>query len=180
MLSEGVAERSVADSATSFDDFATRNLESSYRIAALILGDAVEAEDATHDAFVSAWRNWSTVRDPDRLDAWFGRILVNRCRDQLRRARRRRVVDISPELLEIPSRGDISTEAADREAVARAFATLEPDHRICVVLRYYGDLTVRQIADRTGVPEGTVKSRLHYALQAMRVTVGTDETEGPA
>lgn len=174
MLSEGVVEGVAATDAGSFEAFAARKLEPSYRIASLILGNAADAEDVTHDALVAAWRSWTSLRDPDRVDAWFGRILVNRCRDQLRQNRRHRVVDISAELLELPAGGDVSAEAADREAVARGFDQLDPDHRICVVLRYYGGRSIRQIAEETGVAEGTVKSRLHYALRAMRISLDTD------
>ena len=64
-----------------------RALDSAYRYATLILGDPTDAEDATHDAALIAWRRFSELRDPDRFDAWFGRILVNTCRDRLRSRR---------------------------------------------------------------------------------------------
>ena len=180
MLGEAVVERGVAGDAATFEAFAARKLDPSYRIATLIIGNAADAEDVTHDAFVAAWRAWSTLRDPDRLDAWFGRILINRCREHLRRGRRGRVVDISQELLELPAAGDHAVEFADREALARGFARLDPDRRICLVLRYYGDLSVREIADQTGIAEGTVKSRLHYGLRELRISLVTDAIGGPA
>ena len=97
MLKEQVLGGQKADArVASFDTLARRNLDSApYRLAALILRDPVEAQDATHDAFVQAWQKWSSLRDLDRFDAWFGRILVNVCRDRLRRGRRRQVHDIS-------------------------------------------------------------------------------------
>ena len=165
-----VAVEASVDAEVAFAAFAARKLDTSYRIASLIVGHA-DAEDVTHDAFVAAWRGWSTVRDPDRRDAWFGRILVNRCRDALRRQRRRPVVDISDAIGSLATTADVSSEAIDRDAIARAFARLRPDQRIVVVLRYYGDLTVPQIAAQTGLPEGTVKSRLHTSLRAMRVEI---------
>ena len=180
MLGEAVVERGVAGDAATFEAFAARKLDPSYRIATLIIGNAADAEDVTHDAFVAAWRAWSTLRDPDRLDAWFGRILINRCREHLRRGRRGRVVDISQELLELPAAGDHAVEFADREALARGFARLDPDRRICLVLRYYGDLSVREIAEQTGIAEGTVKSRLHYGLRELRISLVTDAIGGPA
>ena len=67
---------------------ATRQFSDSYRLASAILGDPNEARDAVHDAFVTAWRKWSTLRDHQRFDAWFGRIVVNTCRDRLRRGSR--------------------------------------------------------------------------------------------
>ncbi len=66
-----------------------------------------------------------------------------------------------------PAAPDIGT----RLAVSAAVAGLDPDHRIVVVLRYWADLTVDEIAERVGVPAGTVKSRLHYALRALAPTL---------
>ena len=178
VLTERAVRGVVADDAAVFAAFAARQLDPSYRLATIIVGNGADAEDATHDAFLSAWRHWSTVRDPDRLDAWFGRILVNSCRDLMRSRRRRPVViDVSAELLAVAAPDDVSTDTADREAVARGFARLGADHRICLVLRYYEDLTVRQIAERTGVPEGTVKSRLHHALRELRIGLVADSIE---
>ena len=57
-----------------FGAFVERALPQNYRLARAILGDPAEAEDATHDAFELAWKRWDTLRDPDLLDAWFGRI----------------------------------------------------------------------------------------------------------
>ena len=68
---------------TVFARFVELRLADHYRIAAVILGDPVEAQDATHDAMAQAWRGWSNLRDVERLDAWVGRILVNECRDRI-------------------------------------------------------------------------------------------------
>jgi RNA polymerase sigma-70 factor, ECF subfamily len=159
------------EDAAVFAEFASRRLEGAYRLASLIVGDAGDAQDATHDAFLSAWRHWGTLRDPVRVDAWFQRILVNTCRNALRRSKRRAVVDVSDELRRIPAAGDMAVEAADRDAVRRAFQRLSADHRICLVLRYYEDLTIDEIAERTGVPPGTVKSRLHAAVRLAGITL---------
>lgn len=172
MLNERAIGSASADRATAFSDLAARHLADSYRLAALILGDRDEAEDATHDAFVSAWKRWGSLRDPAHFEAWFGRILVNICRDRLRRSRRHEVTDLSDELLASPAVGDIAAAAADRDAVGRGMARLDPDQRILLVLRYYRDLPVDEIAARMSVPAGTVKSRLHYALRDLGVALG--------
>ena len=74
--------------ADAFRRLAQLHLDSSYRLARAILGNAAEAEDATHDAFVTAWQQWSTLRDPLLFEHWFDRILVNTCRNRLRRTAR--------------------------------------------------------------------------------------------
>jgi DNA-directed RNA polymerase specialized sigma24 family protein len=61
-----------------------RVLDSAYRYATLILGDRADAEDATHDAALTAWRHLGELRDPARFEAWFGRIVVNACRVPMR------------------------------------------------------------------------------------------------
>lgn len=164
--------------AAAFTTLAEEEIDAAYRLATLILRDAVEAEDAVHDAFVTAWRNWASLRDPARFDAWFGRILLNVCRMRLR-ARRRQggLVDISTVLGASSRDPDPAVVAGQRDAIERGFSRLSPDHRIVVVLRYYLDLPVDRIAERTGVPVGTVKSRLHHALRELGAALRTDEVE---
>jgi len=159
-------ERLEDERRTAFTELADRHLDSSYRLAALILRDPTEAQDATHDAFMAAWRSWGSLRDPSRFDAWFGRILVNVCRDRLRRrSRTATVVDISAAIATHGSERDPAAAAGDRDEMERAFAALDPERRIVIVLRFYADLTVEQVAERVGIPAGTVKSRLHHGLR---------------
>lgn len=167
--------------AVSFERLIDRGtLDRSYRIAGLILGDPGEAEDVTHDAAVTAWRRFDELRDRDRFEAWFGRILVNACRDRLR-ARRRLPIQVDPAdvtSLTDASAGDPSDALARRELIVRAVRSLSLEHREVVVLRYFADLTVDQIAERTGTASGTVKSRLHYALRRLRDGVADDGRSG--
>ena len=162
---------------TTFASFVERRLAEEYRLAAVMLGDPAEAQDATHDAFELAWRRWDSLRDPDRLDAWFGRILHNVCLDRLRSRRRHAVTDVSVELAESVAATDELRRPAERDEIRRAFAALNPDQRLAIVLRYYADLTVDRIAERVGAPPGTVKSRLHHALAALNAALGP-EREG--
>ena len=135
-----------------------------YRLARAILLDDDEAEDAVQDACLNAWLNRSSLRERDRFDAWFDRILVNVCRDRLRR--RRKLRDITP-TMESRARLAATTSAADQDLDV-AFETLDADHRVVVLLRFWQDRTIDDIAARLGIPSGTVKSRLHYALRTMR------------
>jgi RNA polymerase sigma-70 factor (ECF subfamily) len=149
-----------------------RVLDSAYRYATLMLGARADAEDATHDAALTAWRHLGELRDPAKFEAWFGRIVVNACRDRLRARRRLPVrVQLDPEL----SSPDANDGLARRDALATAIRSLSADHREVVVLRFYADLTVDQIAARTGIGAGTVKSRLHYALRHLRAAVDAED-----
>jgi RNA polymerase sigma-70 factor (ECF subfamily) len=154
--------------AVAFARLTSTRLTACYRLATAILGDPVEAEDATHDAAVRAWERWNSLRDAERFEPWFQRVLVNECRDRLRRRK-----------LHLPSsqlvgRGpahsnlDAAASLAERQALAEALERLEPEHRIVIVLRFYLGLDEREIAARTGARVGTVKSRLHYALRSLR------------
>jgi RNA polymerase sigma-70 factor (ECF subfamily) len=154
-----------------------RAVDAAYRYATLMLGSRSDAEDATHDAALTAWQRFGDLRDIERFEAWFGRILVNACRDRLR-ARRRTPLSLDAEptadggsvagRLASPDQSDA---IARRQVLGAALASLTPEHREAVVLRYYLDLTVDQVAARTGVGAGTVKSRLHYALRYLRSAV---------
>jgi RNA polymerase sigma-70 factor (ECF subfamily) len=154
-------------SAGTFDELVDARLDACYRLAAVLLGDRLEAEDATHDAMLRAQRLWGSVRDPGAAAAWLDRIVVNECRDRLRRRRvaravaARRPAFLEPVVQEEPG-------AQERAALADALAGLSHDHRIVVVLRYLLDLPVDEIALRTGAAAGTVKSRLHHALRQLR------------
>jgi RNA polymerase sigma-70 factor, ECF subfamily len=159
-----------------FERFTQSRLERAYRLAAVILRDAFEAEDAVHEAAIQAWLQWPALRDQTRMDAWFDRILVNECRARLRRRK------IQPLTTNDPAKGvapDTLSVIGDREVLHAALARLDADHRVVVVLRYVAELTPKEIAARTGDREGTVKSRLHYALREMRAALeAADRAQG--
>lgn len=158
-----------ADRRAVFAQLLDRHLDRAYRIAGVILGNAPDAEDATHDAIVQAWRSFGGLRDPSRFEAWFQRILVNVCRDRLRKRHRSPITELV--MAESQSMHDRFADVDDRLALDRAYARLSPDQAITVVLRYHVDLTLEDVADRMGVPVGTVKSRLHSALAAMQLVL---------
>jgi RNA polymerase sigma-70 factor (ECF subfamily) len=139
-----------------------------YRLASVLLGDRVEAEDAVHDAVVRAWRSFGDLRDPARFGPWFQRIVVNICRDRLRQRQAHPATSIHPDMVDPTGSTDPASGIPERDALQRALHQLSPDHRIVIVLRFYADLSIEQIADRLGQRTGTVKSRLHHAVKALR------------
>jgi RNA polymerase sigma-70 factor (ECF subfamily) len=177
MTGDGIAElEAVTARDVAFRRLADRHLDASYRLARAVLGSATEAQDATHDAFVQAWRQWSTLRDPARFEHWFSRILVNTCRNRLKRANRWRPQDISDDLAAAPD--DPYSQALDRDMLGAALARLSPDHRLVVALRFYRDLTVDEIARQLGIRPGTVNSRLHYAMKRLHAALDDADAKG--
>jgi RNA polymerase sigma-70 factor, ECF subfamily len=159
-----------------FVRLANGHLDAAYRLARAILHDPGDAQDATHDAFLQAWRKWSTLRDPAAFEQWFDRILVNACRNRVRHTARWQATDISTEVA--IAAGDPFGQAHDRDVIGAALATLSADHRIVVALRYYRDLPIAEIASRLAIPEGTVQSRLHYALERLHAAIDVANVRG--
>jgi len=160
---------------TAFARLIDRHLDDACRLATVIFGgDRMEAEDAVQEAAVRAWRHFEDLRDEERFAAWFTRIVVNACRDRLRG---RRVRAIDPADLDLRSVPDHSRAIDESDALVRAIRALPADQRIVVALRYFGDCSLEEIAARTGERTGTVKSRLHYGLRALRAALDADARE---
>jgi RNA polymerase sigma-70 factor (ECF subfamily) len=140
-------------------------LDGAYRLATCILRDQTAAEDAVQDAALRAWSMRRGLRDPDRAEAWFARIVVNTCRAELARRTRRPVVG---DVRVVGAAVDADETSELRDEVGRALARLTPDEQIVVAMRYGRDMTVPQIAAQTGIREGTIKSRLHNAHEHLR------------
>ena len=138
--------------------------------ARLILRDGDLARDAVQDAMVRAWRDLPGLRDPDRFDAWLRKLTVNACIDVARRRRRRSIeVELTPILM--PSIADDSAGIAEREQLDDALRRLDPEWRAIVVQHFFLGMPLAEIAVAMGIPIGTVKSRLHRSLHAMRSTL---------
>lgn len=154
-------------------------LDGARRLAAFILGDPGAAEDAVQQAALQAWDRRRTLRADGDVDGWFTRIVVNVCRDELRRrSRRPRLVALGPDALEgrghVPGPGDAS---ADPD-LAAALATLTADEQALLALRFGRELTVPAVAAVLGVPEGTVKSRLHATVRHLRAALDAERRDG--
>ena len=155
-----------------FEVLATTAADRLYAVARLILRSADLAEDAVQEALVRAWRQLPSLRDPDRFDAWLHRLVVNACADQGRQLRRWSQ-QVRPFHLEA-SVDDHTGSVADREQLERGFRRLTPEQRAVVVLHYYSGFSAAEIARIVGIPEGTARSRLHYATAALRAALEAD------
>jgi RNA polymerase sigma-70 factor (ECF subfamily) len=144
----------------------------------LMTHDRSLAEELTQETFVKAWRGLPGFRTGEPFRPWLMRIAVN----QVVSHKRRRFLAIVP----LPEsdyglpRSEHSPEATailadDGGRLRQAIAELPGDQRRAVVLRYYADLSIPEIAAATGWPEGTVKSRLHRALERMKTVLESND-----
>jgi RNA polymerase sigma-70 factor (ECF subfamily) len=148
-----------------FEELFRRHWRRAYRVAYLIVHDHAAAEDIAQEAFVAA------VRTLDRFDRsrpftpWLSKIVTNRSIDWARsRAARHEVADDRPE----PTALSV-TDDGYSDQVVRALASLSPEHRAVVVLRYVLEYTPGEIGRVLELPRGTVNSRLRRALDALEV-----------
>jgi RNA polymerase sigma-70 factor (ECF subfamily) len=142
-------------------------------VAHRILRDVDLAKDATQQALLSIWRDLPQLRDPARFEAWSYRVLVRECYTE---GRRTRAWGSAPRLLasDAPDTTDALGEVHDRDQLERAFRRLSVEHRAVVVLHYYLDLTLPEIAETLGISQGTAKSRVHHAMRGLRAAVDAD------
>jgi len=148
-----------------------------FAIAYRIIRDQHGAEDALQDALMTAWRDVRRLRDPERFDAWFQRLLVNVCIRHASRERRR-VATLMVLPTDGPAARDELLSIGDRDELERAFLRLPPQQRAILVLRHYLGYEPTEIADNLGIPAGTARSRLHNAQRAMREALDEDARSG--
>ena len=156
----------------SFDELVRRHQKMAYNVAFRMLGDTQAAEDATQEAFFSAWRNIGRFRGGS-FKAWVLQITANACRDQLRRLKRRPVVPLESLPYDPPSDSSESPEdfAIRRdtgEHVQRGLTTLSHEQRIAIILCDIQGLSYEEVAEAMGCSLGTVKSRLNRGRTHLR------------
>jgi RNA polymerase sigma-70 factor (ECF subfamily) len=164
-------DTAIAGDATGLDELA-RWLEegyaTSFRTAYFILGNRADAEEAVQEAFLRAWRFRDSLSSGSDFRRWLYRVVVNTCNSKLRVEiphRDRRASD--EQLHTVADHGDDQGRVALSHDVERALLDLPVHLRVVVVLRYFVDLSEREIATAIGRPPGTVKSRLHEARRLL-------------
>jgi RNA polymerase sigma factor (sigma-70 family) len=140
----------------------------SFRTACLILGNRFDAEEAVQEAFLRAWKFRASLATGADVKPWLYRVVVNTCNSKLRQEiphRDRRSGD--HELARVSAIEDTPGHIALSQDVVKALQDLPLHLRVVVVLRYYADLSEREIAISIGRRPGTVKSRLHEARRLL-------------
>ena len=148
-----------------------------HRVAYGILRDSESAEDATQRALVDIWRDIRRLRDPVKYEAWSYRVLVHACYREARQRRDLPCITDVPEA-EAPAAVDAFGQVDDRDQLDRGFRQLSVEHRTVIVLRCLLDMPMEQVAETLGVAPGTVGSRLHRALRALRAALEADDPPG--
>jgi len=144
-----------------------------WRYAMRLTGDRARAEDVVQETLLRAWQHPHAFDDSERSPrAWLFRVAHNVIIDERRSARFRKEVSSPDGSDEFEQCGPDEVDAAlDRLLIADALTHLSPEHRAVIRRSYYLGWTIAQIADDLQIAEGTVKSRLHYALQALRLSL---------
>lgn len=141
-----------------------------WRYVTRLTNDRAQAEDVVQEALFRAWQRPQVLARPDpAVRAWLFTVARNLVLDDWRSARKRHEFGTA----ELPERArtDDTDRILDSWLIAEALSALSPEHREVVLLGYYRAATTREIAVELGIPEGTVKSRMHYALRALRLAL---------
>ena len=171
-----VVERASRGDREAFTSLAAGRADSCYGLAYRILRDQHLAQDATQRALLGAWRDLPTLRDPARFEAWLYRLVVHACYVEARAERRwaGRVRVLALEEDRKASSDDVARAVMARQDLERAFKQLDPEHRAVVVLHHYSGYQLTEIAETLGIPVGTARSRLHYAVRRLRAALDTE------
>ena len=172
-MDRSLVEQAQRGDSEAFDRLARLVGDRCLVIASRILRDTDLAEDAVQAALIAAWRDIRMLRDLDRFEAWLHQILTRECYAAARSRRR-----WSSEIRVLPMAGvqdqaDILT-VHDRDQLERAFRRLTLEQRSVLVFHHYLGLPLTEVAERVGVPVGTVKSRLHHAVAALHASLDAD------
>lgn len=146
--------------------FLVENQARFYRLAYSYLKDREEALDAVQTAVCRALEKQDSLHEPEALCTWFYRILVNTCTDLLRQ--RKRVTFVPPDALDCGSYED--PLPAD-DTLSRRVDALPPEIQTIVKLRFYEELSLKEISAVTGWNLSTVKTRLYTGLKKLRVSM---------
>lgn len=176
-----VLVRVAAGELHALDELYERYKTMAYSIAYRITNDPTLAEDVVQDAFLGAWRNASRyIEGRGSVKTWLLSIVHHRAIDAVRRRRPTAELpereDVPPPQLQAPDVwGDVSA-SLDADTVRGVLGALSDAQREAIELAYFGGLTQLEIAERTGTPLGTVKSRMRLGLLAMRRALGEQAT----
>jgi RNA polymerase sigma-70 factor, ECF subfamily len=166
-MDRDLVERARSGDQEAFADLVHQIRDTLFGVARRILRDPGLAEDVLQNALVTIWRKLPHLREPDRFEGWAFRILVHACYAEAPRNRRWtatvRVIPVD----RADDANDIE-QISTRDELEQAFRRLPLDQRAVFVLHHHVGLPLVAVAETLGIPDGTARSRLHYATRALR------------
>jgi RNA polymerase sigma-70 factor, ECF subfamily len=156
-----------SDDVSGLETWLEEGYPQSVRTAYLILGNRLDAEDAVQEAFLRAWKFRLSLSKETSFRPWLYRVVVNTCNSKLRQEIPHRDRRSEESELHAIVTDDLTGRVATSSDVTKALMDLPVDLRVVVVLRYYADLSEREIAIAIGRKQGTVKSRLSEARRRL-------------
>ena len=172
-MDRGLVELAQRGDMDAFDALVRQTGDRCLGIAYRILRDVDLAEDAVQAAYISAWKELRSLRDPDRFEGWLHRTLARACYEESRRTRRF-AANVRALPVESSYAPDDVLTVVDRDQLERGIRRLSIEQRTVLVFHHYLGLSLAEIADRLDLPVGTVKSRLHYGATALRAALDAD------
>ena len=168
-----------AQHAPAYEEYAAAAWPALYRSSYLLTGNHADAEDLAQQTLLQAYRSWAKVSRADQPAAYVRRMQTNLFISQRRpQGRRMELLTDAPPEPRPASRSGQAAGPEDRMVLWPHIASLPPQQRAVIVLRYYEQLSEREIADALGCSTGNVKSTAHRALKALRAAIGSEAHDG--
>lgn len=162
----------------SFEALLTSKLDSLYRIALSYLKNKEKASDAVQDAAFTAYRNFDSLKDKNKFNSWISAILINRCREILRRENLICFEEFNHNTLDtLNYNKSYSNEYSKLEInldITAALSHIDKKYQEVILLKYFGDLTIKEISQTLNIPEGTVKSRLNFGIKRLKTLISRE------
>jgi len=152
---------SLAGETEAWGEIISRYKDAVFGLCVGFLRNRADAEDITHDAFIRAYVNLRRYDLERRFSTWLFTIAANLCRNRLRYHRNHPVVELPDQIRGGPDPATVVAREDRHAHVREALTHIPYGYRAPLVLRFYNDLSYREIADILAIPEGTVKTRIH-------------------
>ena len=185
-----VIEKAIAGEEGALEKIYNLTYVQGFAIALQMVKNEQDAMDVMQDAYISAFRNLDQIHNPERLKSWFNCIVANKCKNWLKKKKPQLFSDISTgdddrEFEDTIADEDLTFSPEDsvdyaetKRLMKEILDGLPEDQKLCVLMYYYEELSVADIADALGCSAGTVKSRLNYARKKIRNDVEELERNG--
>ena len=192
---ESFIERVKNGDTTAWEELYKNTYPRAYSVAIQTLRNREDALDVLQDAYVSVFKNINSIQDDTKVNAWVNKIVANRCIDYIRKYKGDKATVSFEDMLSTDSNMEFEDiiekkdnweftpeESVDYSETKRIMQDilnqLSKEQRLCVLMYYYDELSIKEIAETLGCSTGTVKSRLNYARKHIKKEVENQEKKG--